>query len=87
MIDAGHKVDGIRPTLVTTGSMRLDVDRRHENHPLFEFIGTVDRTDHRESGTTTQATPLGSVVWTQVRNRPGDRPDERRHGGHRGTGH
>ena len=91
MIDAGHKVDGIRPTLVTTGSDAPKTSTDGTKIILFfnEFIGTVDRTKITvKSGTTTQATPLGvGVVWTQVRNRPGDRPDERRHGGHRGTGH
>ena len=33
-IDAGHKVDGIRPTLVTTGNEApTDVDRRHAGDP------------------------------------------------------
>ena len=65
MIDAGHKVDGIRPTLVTTGSDAPKTSTDSTKIILFfnEFIGTVDRTKITvKSGTTTQATPLGSVL-------------------------
>ena len=65
MIDAGHKVDGIRPTLVTTGSDAPKTSTDGTKIILFfnEFIGTVDRTKITvKSGTTTQATPLGSVL-------------------------
>ena len=65
MIDAGHKVDGIRPTLVTTGSDAPKMSTDGTKIILFfnEFIGTVDRTKITvKSGTTTQATPLGSVL-------------------------
>ena len=65
MIDAGHKVDGIRPTLVTTGSDAPTTTTDGTKIILFfnEFIGTVDRTKITvKSGTTTQATPLGSVL-------------------------
>ena len=65
MIDAGHKVDGIRPTLVTTGSEAPTTSTDGTKIILFfnEFIGTVDRTKITvKSGTTTQATPLGSVL-------------------------
>ena len=65
MIDAGHKVDGIRPTLVTTGPDAPTTSTDGTKIILFfnEFIGTVDRTKITvKSGTTTQATPLGSVL-------------------------
>ena len=65
MIDAGHKVDGIRPTLVTTGSDAPKTSTDGTKIILFfnEFIRTVDRTKITvKSGTTTQATPLGSVL-------------------------
>ena len=64
-IDANHKVDGIRPTLVTTGSNAPTTSTDGTKIILFfnEFIGTVDRTKITvKSGTTTQATPLGSVL-------------------------
>ena len=64
-IDANHKVDGIRPTLVTTGSEAPTTSTDGTKIILFfnEFIGTVDRTKITvKSGTTTQATPLGSVL-------------------------
>ena len=64
-IAANHKVDGIRPTLVTTGSEAPTTSTDGTKIILFfnEFIGTVDRTKITvKSGTTTQATPLGSVL-------------------------
>ena len=64
-IDANHKVDGIRPTLVTTGTDAPTTSTDGTKIILFfnEFIGTVDRTKITvKSGTTTQATPLGSVL-------------------------
>ena len=65
LIDANHKVDGIRPTLVTTGNNAPTTSTDGTKIILFfnEFIGTVDRTKITvKSGTTTQATPLGSVL-------------------------
>ena len=64
-IDAGQKVDGSRPTLVTTGTEAPTTSTDGTKIILFfnEFIGTVDRTKITvKSGTTTQATPLGSVL-------------------------
>ena len=45
-IDAGHKVDGIRPTLVTTGSdaPRTSTDGTQVRLTFSEDIGSVDRT-------------------------------------------
>ncbi len=68
-IDAGHTVDGIRPTLLTTGTNALGSNAPTTSPDgtkiiLFfsEVIGGVDRAKITvKSGTTTQATPVGSV--------------------------
>ena len=68
-IDAGHTVDGIRPTLLTTGTNALGSNAPTTSPDgtkiiLFfsEVIGGVDRTKITvKSSTTTQATPVGSV--------------------------
>ena len=91
-IDAGHTVDGIRPTLLTTGTNALGSNAPTTSPDgtkiiLFfsEVIGGVDRTKITvKSGTTTQATPVGSLSsGPRLEIHPGERPDERRHGGHR----
>ena len=68
-IDAGHTVDGIRPTLLTTGTNGFGSNAPTTSPDgtkiiLFfsEVIGGVDRTKITvKSGTTTQATPVGSL--------------------------
>ncbi len=64
-INANHKVDGVRPTLVTTGANAPTTSADGTKIIFFfnEAIGTVDRTKITvKSGTTTQATPVGSVL-------------------------
>ena len=64
-VDANHKIDGVRPTLVTTGSNapKTSSDGTRIILTFSEDIGTADRTKITvKSGTTTKA--ITSTSWT-----------------------
>ena len=68
-IDAGHKVDGIRPTLVTTGTdaPTTTTDGTQVILTFSETIGSVDRTRITiMAGTTTLTTTAASATGTKV---------------------
>ncbi len=67
-IDANHKVDGIRPTLVRTGANAPTTSTTDGTQVILTFsepIGAVDRTKitigATTSGTTTSESPVGSL--------------------------
>ena len=69
MIDAGHKVDGIRPTLVTTGSDAPTTSTDGETVLLTfsETIGAVNRTNITiQANSVTASTSAASVAGTKV---------------------
>ena len=69
MIDAGHKVDGIRPTLVTTGSDAPTTSTDGETVLLVfsEAIGAVDRTKITiQANSVTVSTTMASMAGTKV---------------------
>ena len=69
MIDAGHKVDGIRPTLVTTGTDAPTTSTDGETVLLVfsEAIGAVDRTKITiQANSVTVSTTMASVAGTKV---------------------
>ena len=68
-IDAGHKVDGIRPTLVTAGTdaPTTSADGTQVILTFSETIGSVDRTRITiMAGTTTLTTTAASATGTKV---------------------
>ena len=68
-IDVGHKVDGIRPTLVTTGSEapKTSTDGTKVSLKFSETIGTVDRPRITiMAGTTTLPTTAARAAATTV---------------------
>ena len=74
-IDTGHKVDGIRPTLVTTGSRCADdVDRRHAGDPDVQRDhqrGRSEQDRHRDRGGQHRVNERGERRgWNHGRTRP-----------------
>ena len=66
---ANHKVDGVKPTLVTTGSNapRTSLDGSKIILTFSEAMGAVDRTKITvKKGTTTQTTTADSISGTKV---------------------
>ena len=69
MIDAGHKVDGIRPTLVTTGTDAPTTSTDGETVLLVfsEDIGAVSHSDITiQANSVTLSTTMASVAGTKV---------------------
>ena len=85
-IDAAHKVDGIRPTLVTTGAdaPTTSTDGTKVILTFSEDISSVDRTriTIMAGGNVDER---GERGWNHGRTRPDDGPDRHDHEPHRGA--
>ena len=89
-IDAGHTVDGIRPTLVTTGSEAptTSTDGTKVILTFSEDIRSVNRNLITiQANGATLSTTRGEPGWKQGRTHPGDGPDSHGHEPHGGARH
>ena len=84
---ASHKVDGVKPTLVTPAAMREDLHRRHENHPHLQRGHRLGRLHehHRAVGHDVPGHQRRFEERVHGRNHPDDGPGFHGHEHHRGA--